>query len=153
MQPHMTFVSFILDKFVPMQRVFFFGLLSLSIFFFFYFYFYKIVLYATAYDFCLFHLDKFVPMQRVFFLSPFVSFNFFLLLLFLQGCPLLSISFWTNLSLCNVFFSLAFCLFQFFSSTSISSRLSPMQPHMTFSSFILDKFVPMQRSVFFFGCD
>ena len=87
--------------------VFFFGLLSLSIFFF-YFYFFKVV------PFCLFHFGQICPYATCFFLWPFVSFNFFLLLLlFLQDCPLCNriwlfpLSFWTNLSLCNVlFFSL-----------------------------------------------
>ena len=51
----------------------------------------------------------------LFFLWSFVSFNFFLLLLFLQDCPLCSLMTFVSLSLCNVlFFSFAFCLFRIF---------------------------------------
>ena len=47
-----------------------------------------------------------------------------------------------------LFFSLAFCLFTFFSSTSISSGLSSMQPHMTFVSSI-GQICPYETFCFF----
>ena len=56
---------------------------------------------------------------------------------------------WTNLSLWNVlFFSFAFCLFRVFSSTSISSRLSGLQPHMVFCLFYFGKNCPLGNCLF-----
>ena len=96
MQPHMTLVSFMLYKFVPMQRsVFCFCLLSISCFFF-CLYLFKIVRCATPYGFLslAFTLEKIVPWAIVLFFFLFL-FIYFIIIIFGYFYPFIfSYLFW-----------------------------------------------------------
>ena len=87
----------------------------------------------------------------LFFLWSFVSFNFFLLLLFLQDCPLCSLMTFVSLSLCNVlFFSFAFCLFRIFIFYLYFFKIVGVKPQMVFCLFHFGKNCPLGKLSFFF---